>query len=190
MTLATFATLLADRADVSTRHLSCVETGRARPTAAMIERLADHLEIPPQERNTLLLAGGFAPHYGHRPLDDAVLAPVLDGLRALLDAHAPGVYGGTGRVFDWSVAVDFKRRHPDLPVVLAGGIVPENAADAARAVSPAALDIASGAEHSPGLKDMAKVSLLIKAHTKPYPDPILLAAKKMNVSPENCPGDR
>ena len=80
---------LADRADVSTRHLSCVETGRARPTAAMIERLADHLEIPPQERNTLLLAGGFAPHYGHRPLDDAVLAPVLDGLRALLDAHAP-----------------------------------------------------------------------------------------------------
>lgn len=80
---------LAARAEVSTRHLSCVETGKAKPTAAMIARLAEHLDVPLRERNGLLLAGGYAPRYGARTLDDADLAPVLAGLRALLDAHNP-----------------------------------------------------------------------------------------------------
>lgn len=80
---------LAARAEVSTRHLSCVETGKAKPTAAMIDRLAEHLDVPLRERNGLLLAGGYAPRYGARTLDDADLAPVLAGLRALLDAHNP-----------------------------------------------------------------------------------------------------
>ena len=60
----------------------------------------------------------------------------------LLDAHAPGIYGGTGEVFDWEVASDFRRHHPQLPIILAGGIVPENAGLAAMSVQPAALDIA------------------------------------------------
>lgn len=81
----------------------------------------------------------------------------------LLDAHAPGVYGGTGETFDWNAAIDFKSRHPELPLILAGGIVPENAALAAAKVSPAALDIASGAEISPGIKDFDKVSALLAA---------------------------
>lgn len=81
----------------------------------------------------------------------------------LLDAHAPGVYGGTGETFDWNAAIDFKSRHPGLPLILAGGIVPENAALAAATVSPAALDIASGAELSPGIKDFNKVSALLAA---------------------------
>lgn len=86
------------------------------------------------------------------------------GARAvLLDAHAPGVYGGTGATFDWNTAIDFKSRHPQLPLVLAGGIVPENAALAAATVRPAALDVASGAERSPGLKDFRKVSALLAA---------------------------
>ncbi|MEZ5094115.1 helix-turn-helix domain-containing protein [Nocardioides sp.] len=80
---------LASRAAVSTRHLSFVETGKARPTAAMIERLADQLDVPLRERNDLLLAGGFAPRYGVRGLDDDDLAPVLDGLRRVLDAYLP-----------------------------------------------------------------------------------------------------
>ena len=81
----------------------------------------------------------------------------------LLDAHAPGVYGGTGETFDWNAAVDFKSRHPDLPVILAGGIVPENAATAAAIVRPCALDVASGADLTPGIKDFKKVAALLAA---------------------------
>jgi len=81
----------------------------------------------------------------------------------LLDAHAPGVYGGTGETFDWNAAIDFKSRHPFIPLILAGGITPENAARAAASARPAALDVASGAEISPGIKDFAKVSALLAA---------------------------
>ena len=81
----------------------------------------------------------------------------------LLDAHAPGIYGGTGEVFDWEVASEFRRRHPELPILLAGGIVPENAGLAAMSVQPAALDIASGAEISPGIKDFYKVAAFLNA---------------------------
>ncbi|MEO8614456.1 MAG: phosphoribosylanthranilate isomerase [Luteolibacter sp.] len=81
----------------------------------------------------------------------------------LLDAHAPGVYGGTGEVFDWNVAKEFCHQHAGLPIILAGGIIPENASLAAESVRPAALDIASGAEISPGVKDFKKVAALIAA---------------------------
>lgn len=81
----------------------------------------------------------------------------------LLDTHAPGIYGGTGEVFDWNLAREFMDQHPTLPVILAGGITPGNAAEAARIVRPAALDVASGAELSPGLKDFQKVSALLSA---------------------------
>ncbi len=81
----------------------------------------------------------------------------------LLDAPAPGLYGGTGKSFDWNLADAFRRRHPDLPVILAGGITPENAAAAIVSVHPAALDVASGAETSPGLKDFRKVAALLAA---------------------------
>ncbi len=81
----------------------------------------------------------------------------------LLDAHAPGIYGGTGEVFDWEVASDFRRRNPHLAVILAGGITPENAGLAAMSVQPAALDIASGAEISPGIKDFQKVTAFLSS---------------------------
>ena len=81
----------------------------------------------------------------------------------LMDAHAPGVYGGTGETFDWNTAVTFKQEHPSLPIILAGGITPDNAAEATKAVQPAALDVAAGAELSPGLKDFAKVEQLMEA---------------------------
>lgn len=81
----------------------------------------------------------------------------------LLDAPAPGVYGGTGETFDWSVAAAFIQDHPTLPVILAGGIVPGNATAALAAVHPAALDVASGAESIPGIKDFGKVRALLAA---------------------------
>lgn len=80
---------LSSRAEVSTRHLSFVENGRSRPTADMVLRLAEHLDVPLAERDRLLLAAGFAPRYGGRALDSAEIATVMAGLRDLLDAHLP-----------------------------------------------------------------------------------------------------
>ncbi len=80
---------LATVADVSTRHLSWVETGRSRPTPQMILRLAEALDVPLRERNALLLAGGYAPVFGESTLDSPPLGPVLEALRALLAAHEP-----------------------------------------------------------------------------------------------------
>lgn len=105
----------------------------------------------------------FIKGIGVKTKDDLERAVDFRASAILLDAHAPGVYGGTGETFDWNAAVDFKSRHPDLPIILAGGIVPENAALAASTVRPAALDVASGAEISPGIKDFGKVSALLAA---------------------------
>ncbi|MEU6188633.1 helix-turn-helix transcriptional regulator [Nocardia sp. NPDC047038] len=80
---------LALAADTSARHLSYVETGRAAPSRAMVLRLCDTLEVPLRERNTLLVAAGFAPAYRESSLDDAHLASVRSALDAMLTAHEP-----------------------------------------------------------------------------------------------------
>src|ERR1700685_2641684 len=65
---------LALAADSSTRHLSCLETGRSKPSREMIMNLAEHLEIPLRDQNALLLAGGFAPAFQERSLADLASA--------------------------------------------------------------------------------------------------------------------
>jgi transcriptional regulator with XRE-family HTH domain len=80
---------LAIQANVSSRHLSFVETGRARPTSQMILRLAEHLDVPLRDRNVLLLAGGYAPAYAERGLADPELTAVRKALRRILDGHRP-----------------------------------------------------------------------------------------------------
>jgi phosphoribosylanthranilate isomerase len=80
----------------------------------------------------------------------------------LLDAHAPGVFGGTGRVIDWSLAAQVAGK-AKRPVVLSGGLNPDNVADAVRSVRPAAVDTASGVESAPGLKDAAKMRSFVAA---------------------------
>jgi len=80
---------LSSRAEVSTRHLSFVETGRSRPTPEMILRLTEHLDVPLRERNQLLLAAGYAPAYPERALDAPELAGVREALRMVLAAHEP-----------------------------------------------------------------------------------------------------
>jgi transcriptional regulator with XRE-family HTH domain len=80
---------LALQADVSARHLSWLETGRAQPSRAMVLRLAEQLEVPLRERNPLLAAAGFAPLYTERRFDDAALAPARRAVQSLLDAHEP-----------------------------------------------------------------------------------------------------
>ena len=67
-------------ADVSARHLSFIETGRARPSAEMVLRLAEKLDVPLRDRNELLLAAGFAPAYGQRTLEEPGMGPVRDAL--------------------------------------------------------------------------------------------------------------
>ncbi|MDQ6835566.1 MAG: helix-turn-helix transcriptional regulator [Actinomycetota bacterium] len=74
---------------ISTRHLSFVETGRARPSREMVLHLAERLEVPLRERNSLLLAAGFAPLYGERPLNDVDMTPVREALDRFLGAHEP-----------------------------------------------------------------------------------------------------
>ncbi len=76
----------------------------------------------------------------------------------LLDAYSPLAHGGTGHRFDWSL---IPSRVP-LPVVLAGGLDPANVAEAIRAVRPWAVDVSSGVEAEPGIKDAAKIAAFIK----------------------------
>jgi transcriptional regulator with XRE-family HTH domain len=80
---------LSLQADVSTRHLSFVETGRSRPTPEMIMRLTEQLDVPLRERNTLLLAGGYAPAYPQHGLDEPELESVRAALRQILVGHEP-----------------------------------------------------------------------------------------------------
>lgn len=72
---------LALDADISTRHLSCVETGRAQPSREMVLRLSEALQVPLRERNALLLAAGYAPLYRQTSLD----APEMDAARRAVD---------------------------------------------------------------------------------------------------------
>jgi transcriptional regulator with XRE-family HTH domain len=80
---------LSAQAEISTRHLSFVETGRSHPTPAMIIKLTEHLEVPLRERHDLLLAGGYAPMYPHHGLDSPQLAQVRGALRLVLSGHDP-----------------------------------------------------------------------------------------------------
>jgi len=80
---------LSIQADISTRHLSFVETGRSQPTPTMIMRLTEQLEVPLRERNALLLAGGYAPAYPQHGLDEPELQSVRAALRQVLAGHDP-----------------------------------------------------------------------------------------------------
>jgi len=80
---------LAIAANVSSRHLSFVETGRSRPTSEMILHLAEHLDVPLRDRNALLLAGGFAPAYPERGLAEPELQAVRNALKRVLGGHEP-----------------------------------------------------------------------------------------------------
>jgi transcriptional regulator with XRE-family HTH domain len=80
---------LACEAEISTRHLSFVETGRATPSREMVLLLAERLEIPLRDRNTLLLAAGYAPAYPARPMADPKLEAVRKAVEMVLTGHEP-----------------------------------------------------------------------------------------------------
>ena len=82
-------------------------------------------------------------------------APVM-----LIDAAVKGIYGGSGKTADWSAAEKLARKYP---LLLAGGLTPENVAEAVRRVKPWGVDVASGVESAPGEKDAEKMSAFVKA---------------------------
>jgi phosphoribosylanthranilate isomerase len=116
--------------------------------------------------------GAFAP-YRHTPLpikafrvrdQDSVKRIVTDTdpkEMVLLDAYSPNALGGTGHTFNWDLAREVK--HLGLPVILAGGLTPENVADAVAAVRPYMVDVSSGVECEPGRKDHDRLRRFIRA---------------------------
>jgi transcriptional regulator with XRE-family HTH domain len=80
---------LALDTEISQRHLSFVESGRATPSREMVLRLAEQLEVPLRERNALLLAAGYAPAFAERPLEDPAMAAARQAVERILAAHAP-----------------------------------------------------------------------------------------------------
>lgn len=80
---------LAGEAEMSTRHLSFVETGRSRPSRDMVLRLARRLDVPLRERNVLLAAAGFAPIFSERSLDDPALTSARRVVDQILKGHEP-----------------------------------------------------------------------------------------------------
>jgi phosphoribosylanthranilate isomerase len=87
----------------------------------------------------------------------------FDAAGLLLDSHAPGGAGGTGKVFDWSEIPEI-----GLPLVLAGGLTPENVGQAVQQVKPWAVDVSSGVEDAPGQKSAAKMQSFINEAKREY----------------------
>jgi phosphoribosylanthranilate isomerase len=109
-----------------------------------------------------------------RRLDDRGVAEIardLEQCRAagwgpaglLVDAMSPGRYGGTGETVSWVGLADHRRWLGETPLILAGGLTPDNVAEAIRIVKPAAVDVASGVESAPGKKDPIKVRDFVAA---------------------------
>jgi transcriptional regulator with XRE-family HTH domain len=94
---------LAHAVGVSPRHLSFVETGRSKPSPELLLALAEGLDVPLRERNTLLVAAGYAPRYRETALDDAAMSRARSALQRLLDTHDP--YPGVVIDRQWNVVL-------------------------------------------------------------------------------------
>lgn len=106
---------LALEAEISQRHLSFVENGRAAPSRDMILNLCERLSVPLRQRNRMLLAAGFAPRFGERDLGDPSLSPALDAVRRVLDAHAPNPAIAVDR--HWTMVAGNAAMEPFLAMV-------------------------------------------------------------------------
>jgi phosphoribosylanthranilate isomerase len=164
-----------ERAATITRHLppfvSCVglfvnadpELIRAAVTEARLDTVQLHGDESPEVG--LLLRGQVRVIQAFRVQGPEILLQLPNYRKSadawLLDAYVPGAAGGTGARFDWNLAVE--ARELGHPLILAGGLKPENIADAVRQVRPFAVDVSSGVELSPGRKDSEKVRRLIAA---------------------------
>ena len=95
--------------------------------------------------------------------DSVANVPDFFSRTVLLDSGAAGEFGGSGRAFPWEIARDFVRANPHLRVILAGGLTPENVAEAVALVRPFGVDVTSGVEAAPGRKDHGRMRAFIAA---------------------------
>jgi transcriptional regulator with XRE-family HTH domain len=105
---------LASEAEISTRHLSFIETGRAQPSRDMVLHLAERLDVPLRERNVLLVAAGYAPVFPQRTLDDPALAAARKAVDLVLAGHEP--YPAVAIDRNWTMVSANKV----VPLLLAG----------------------------------------------------------------------
>jgi transcriptional regulator with XRE-family HTH domain len=174
---------LALRAGTTQRHLSFIEQGRSRPGRTMVLRLAESLELSLRERNSLLVAAGYAPVYAESPLDDDALKPMRAVLERILDGHLP---------------------YPAIVVRTGGELVAANAAfdvltaGAAPALLQPPINVLRLAVHlegmAPRVENLAEwgqhILQNVRAQALRHPDPRLddLAAELERHLPRTTPG--
>jgi phosphoribosylanthranilate isomerase len=134
---------------------------RLKPTAIQIhgKKSFDASEVRERIKGTRLIKTVYV-------TEDVLKETAVEGLKAfdavLLDSFTKGQYGGTGRVHDWTLSRQIKEAVAPLPVILAGGLKPENVKEAIQTVQPYAVDVASGVELRPAIKDHKKIRAFIE----------------------------
>ena len=157
--------------EATARQIVAVLPPFVEPVALFVDETSDHIEQAARRLGirSVQIHGDVAkilPTSGLRLIPaftvrDAASLQSIDAYLAkhtpaaiLVDAHVPGLFGGTGQIAPWQLLADFK---PGVPLILAGGLTPDNVAEAIRIVQPYAVDVASGVESSPGKKDADKM---------------------------------
>jgi phosphoribosylanthranilate isomerase len=149
---------------------SLPETIQSIATAIGLTAIQLHGDEPPES----LVALPGLPVILARRLDDRGVAAIAEDLEAcraagrlpdavLVDALTPGRFGGTGETASWAGLADYRQWLGEMPLILAGGLTPENVAEAIRIVRPFGVDVASGVESSPGVKDHDKIRRFVEA---------------------------
>ena len=134
---------------------------RLKPSAIQIhgKEQLDSSEIREKIKDTRLIKTVYV-------TEDALNKKVIEDLKkvdaVLLDSFSKGQYVGTGNVHDWTLSRQIKEAVSPVPVILAGGLKPENVKEAILTVQPYAVDVASGVELSPGVKDHEKVRAFVE----------------------------
>jgi len=140
------------------------EEARAAAEVPGIEALQLHGAETPEFCRRLLAEGirfeKAVPVIGANSLNDI---PDFSTSTVLLDSSSGGEFGGSGRTFPWEIARDFVAAHPHLRMVLAGGLTPENVAEAVAMVRPFGVDVTTGVEATPGRKDYGRLRAFIVA---------------------------
>lgn len=145
---------------VDVANLNCVQFSDLGGTTSLTASIGIS-SMPPVIR-TLRVRAGEEPKLVLKLLDDWLTHFRINPRGILLDAYDERLQGGTGKSIDWDLAAEIVR-HSSRPVILAGGLTPDNVAAAIEAVRPYAVDVSSGVESSPGIKDPAKVRDFIQA---------------------------
>lgn len=137
---------------------------QAAVDSALFEAIQLHGDEPPDFCATVKALGlPLIRALALRTEDDLAVLTDHPADAFILDAFAPGDYGGTGQVSDWPLAAEAVRRFPDKTILLSGGLTPENVAAAISRVRPCGVDVASGVEFAPGCKDPVKVRAFLAA---------------------------